>query len=67
MPFRESELRKNGFFEIMRELIYQWIGVCITPDWWTEADVNKALISFLASELVIDVSFILQIYTIQKI
>ncbi|KAH8241899.1 hypothetical protein KR038_003868, partial [Drosophila bunnanda] len=53
---RESELQKNGIFEIMRATMYQWIGVCITPDWWSEANVNKALISFLTSELVIEIT-----------
>ncbi|KAH8247933.1 hypothetical protein KR032_009345, partial [Drosophila birchii] len=53
---RESELKKNEIFEIMRETMYQWIGVCITPYWWTEANINKALINFLASELVIEIN-----------
>ncbi|KAH8379861.1 hypothetical protein KR009_007687, partial [Drosophila setifemur] len=52
---RESELFKKGIFTIAKELIYQWIGIWITPEWWSDANVNKALISFLASEIVIDI------------
>ncbi|XP_052855315.1 aminopeptidase N [Drosophila gunungcola] len=53
---REAELLKNGVFAISRELIYQWIGISITPDWWTDAKVNKALISFIASEIVTEIN-----------
>ncbi|XP_041563963.1 leucyl-cystinyl aminopeptidase [Drosophila elegans] len=53
---REAELLKNGVFDISRELIYQWIGIWITPDWWTDAKVNKALISFIASEIVTEIN-----------
>ncbi|XP_044317443.1 aminopeptidase N [Drosophila rhopaloa] len=53
---RESELLKKGTFAISRELIYQWIGIWITPEWWTDAIVNKALISFIASEIVIEIN-----------
>nr|XP_044248565.1 aminopeptidase N isoform X2 [Drosophila takahashii] len=53
---RESEILKSGVFTIARELIYQWIGLWITPYWWTDANVNKALISFLASEIVFEIN-----------
>ncbi|XP_033158873.1 aminopeptidase N isoform X2 [Drosophila mauritiana] len=53
---RESEILKKDAFEISRELIYQWIGIWITPEWWTDANVNKALISFIASEIVFEIN-----------
>jgi len=30
----------------------------VTPEWWNDAHLNKALASFLASEIVIQVSFL---------
>ncbi|XP_026832531.1 aminopeptidase N [Drosophila erecta] len=53
---RESEIVKKDVFDISRELIYQWIGIWITPEWWTDANVNKALISFIASEIVFEIN-----------
>ncbi|XP_043064421.1 aminopeptidase N isoform X2 [Drosophila ficusphila] len=53
---RESELLKSGVFAFSRELVYQWIGIWITPDWWTDANLNKALISFIASEITIEIN-----------
>lgn len=32
-----------------QELIYNWLGSWITPQWWSEAQVNKALAGFLAA------------------
>lgn len=37
------------------ELMYQWIGQRITPFKWSDAQVNKALNSFLASKTTVDV------------
>ncbi|XP_039233335.1 aminopeptidase N isoform X2 [Drosophila yakuba] len=53
---RESEIVKKDVFDISRELIYQWIGIWMTPEWWTDANVNKALISFIASEIVFEIN-----------
>ncbi|XP_023169750.2 aminopeptidase N isoform X2 [Drosophila hydei] len=51
--FKESDLMQNRYYDIAQELIYQWIGSWVTPEWWTDAHLNKALASFLASEIVI--------------
>lgn len=56
VSFRESEFLKKGYFGLTQELIYQWLGSWVTPYWWSDAHVNKALASFLASNAVIDVS-----------
>ncbi|KAH8270161.1 hypothetical protein KR018_005007 [Drosophila ironensis] len=53
---RESELTKEGLFSIIKELIYHWVGIWITPSWWSEEILNKAIISFIASEIVIDIN-----------
>ncbi|XP_033241603.1 aminopeptidase N isoform X1 [Drosophila pseudoobscura] len=50
LTIRETELFKEGYFVLARELVNQWIGSWITPEWWSEANVNKALTSFLAAE-----------------
>ncbi|XP_050746092.1 glutamyl aminopeptidase isoform X3 [Drosophila biarmipes] len=53
---RESELLKTGVFAMCRELVYQWIGIWITPDWWTDNIVNKALANYIASEIMLDIN-----------
>lgn len=55
-------MSNNGIFEISKELLYHWIGIWITPNWWNDEPLNKALISFLAREIVINVSKIIQIF-----
>ncbi|XP_071858487.1 aminopeptidase N [Bombus fervidus] len=49
MFFKESELSSPSIWDTAYELIYQWIGQYITPFRWSDAPVNKALNSFLAS------------------
>ncbi|KAK1121271.1 hypothetical protein K0M31_010578 [Melipona bicolor] len=49
MFFKESELSSPSIWNTAYELIYQWIGQYITPFRWSDAPVNKALNSFLAS------------------
>ncbi|XP_034660437.1 aminopeptidase N isoform X1 [Drosophila subobscura] len=49
---RDTEILKKGNFVLARELLSQWIGSWITPEWWSEANINKALTSFLAAEFV---------------
>lgn len=53
--YRESELMKRGYYGLTQELIYQWLGSWVTPYWWSDAHVNKALASFLAANVVIEV------------
>lgn len=48
-PYRESDLSNQGYYLLAQELIYQWLGSWITPQWWTEAHVNKAIAGFLAA------------------
>ncbi|XP_041449653.1 leucyl-cystinyl aminopeptidase isoform X2 [Drosophila obscura] len=52
LTLRETELLKKGYLVLARELVNQWIGSWITPEWWSEANLNKALTSFLAAEFV---------------
>ncbi|XP_031844214.1 aminopeptidase N isoform X2 [Nomia melanderi] len=49
MLFKESELSGPSYWLTAYELLYQWIGQYITPSYWSQAPVNKALNSFLAS------------------
>jgi len=48
-------MTKKGYQGLALELIYQWIGCWVTPHWWSDALVNKALASFIAAETVFDV------------
>lgn len=54
--YRESDLSNRGYFLIAQELVYQWLGSYITPNWWTDAHVNKAIAGFLASSTAIEVT-----------
>ncbi|XP_055848207.1 aminopeptidase N [Episyrphus balteatus] len=55
LMFKEAELLKKGYYGLSQELIYQWLGSWVTPYWWSDAHVNKALASFLASYTVIGI------------
>ncbi|XP_044584203.1 aminopeptidase N isoform X1 [Cotesia glomerata] len=55
MFFKESELSSPSVWNTAYELIYQWIGQRITPFRWSDAQVNKALNSFLASKTTVDI------------
>lgn len=48
--FRESDLAtdENLLKHLTREMVYQWIGNLITPHWWSEVHINKALANFIA-------------------
>lgn len=46
---RESDLANRGYYLIAQELIYQWLGSWVTPYWWSDAHVNKAIAGFLAA------------------
>lgn len=52
--FRESDLQ-NGYYSIAQELVYQWLGTWISPHWWSDAHVNKAVAGFLAAATTIDI------------
>lgn len=52
--FRESDLQ-NGYYGIAQELVYQWLGAWISPHWWSEAHVNKAVAGFLAASTAIEI------------
>ena len=56
MLFKESDLLTASVWNTAYELIYQWIGQYITPFRWTDAPVNKALNSFLASMTTVDIN-----------
>lgn len=47
-----SFLKNNMYYDLAQELIYQWLGSWITPEWWSEAHLNKALARFIASDIV---------------
>ncbi|XP_075147171.1 aminopeptidase N [Haematobia irritans] len=49
--FKETELFNYGYYHLAQELIYQWLGSWITPEWWNDLHVNKALTSFLAANI----------------
>lgn len=53
---RESDLVNQGYYLIAQELVYQWLGTWITPYWWTDAHVNKAIAGFLAASTANEVS-----------
>ncbi|XP_062552082.1 aminopeptidase N [Armigeres subalbatus] len=52
--FRESDLL-NGYYGITQELVYQWLGTWISPHWWSDAHVNKAVAGFLAASTAIEI------------
>ncbi|XP_034944906.1 aminopeptidase N isoform X2 [Chelonus insularis] len=55
MFFKESELSSPLIWNTVYELIYQWIGQHVTPYRWSDAQINKALNSFLASKITVDI------------
>lgn len=52
--FKESELQQ-GYYGITQELVYQWLGSWITPHWWSDAHVNKAIAGFLSASTAIKI------------
>uniref|UniRef100_A0A2M4AFZ3 Aminopeptidase n=1 Tax=Anopheles triannulatus TaxID=58253 RepID=A0A2M4AFZ3_9DIPT len=52
--FKESELQQ-GYYSLAQELIYQWLGSWITPHWWSDAHVNKAIAGFLSAATAIEI------------
>ncbi|XP_054081884.1 aminopeptidase N isoform X2 [Zeugodacus cucurbitae] len=53
--FRESDLQQVGNFSLTQELIYQWIGAWKTPYWWSEIQINKAIVNFVAVDIALEV------------
>uniref|UniRef100_A0A182NAG4 Aminopeptidase n=1 Tax=Anopheles dirus TaxID=7168 RepID=A0A182NAG4_9DIPT len=47
--FKESEVTR-GYYNLAQELVYQWLGSWITPHWWSDAHVNKAIAGFLSAD-----------------
>ncbi|XP_058063997.1 aminopeptidase N [Anopheles bellator] len=52
--FKESELQQ-GYYGLAQELVYQWLGSWITPHWWSDAHVNKAIAGFLSADTAIKI------------
>lgn len=52
--FKESELQQ-GYYSLAQELVYQWLGSWITPHWWSDAHVNKAIAGFLSADTAIKI------------
>ena len=55
--YRESDLANQGYYLIAQELAYQWLGTWVTPYWWTDAHVNKAIAGFLAASTANEVNY----------
>lgn len=55
---RESDLANRGYYLIAQELVYQWLGSWVTPAWWSDAHVNKAIAGFLAAATANEVTLI---------
>lgn len=56
MLFKESELSSPCYWNTAYELVYQWIGQYIATYRLSDAHVNKALNSFLASMATVDLN-----------
>ncbi|KAL0271165.1 UNVERIFIED_CONTAM: hypothetical protein PYX00_008351 [Menopon gallinae] len=48
--FKEGDLTIEEFLvkHLTREIMYQWIGNLVTPHWWSEVHINKALVNFIS-------------------
>lgn len=60
--FRESDLTNPGYYLLAQELVYQWLGSWVTPFWWSDAHVNKAIAGFLAASTALEVKFYRNIF-----
>ncbi|OWR47404.1 protease m1 zinc metalloprotease [Danaus plexippus plexippus] len=49
--FKESDLSSRGYLQLSQELSYQWLGALVSPAWWSDAHLNKALVGYLAAEI----------------
>uniref|UniRef100_U5EY25 Aminopeptidase n=1 Tax=Corethrella appendiculata TaxID=1370023 RepID=U5EY25_9DIPT len=53
--FKESELQAQGYKTIAQEISYQWLGSWVTPFWWSDAHINKAIAGFLSTLAAIEI------------
>lgn len=60
---RESDLANRGYYLIAQELVYQWLGAWVTPYWWSDAHVNKAIAGFLAANTANEVCWMLSYFS----
>ncbi|KAL4721439.1 hypothetical protein ACJJTC_003427 [Scirpophaga incertulas] len=49
--FKESDLSNKGYLQLAQEIMYQWCGALVSPFWWSDAYINKALVNYLAAEI----------------
>lgn len=54
--FRESDLQTNGYYSLAQEITYQWIGHLVSPKWWSDSHLNKALAGFLAVTVAMEIN-----------
>lgn len=54
--YSEGDLMQVGNFTLIQELIYQWVGAWKTPSWWSEIQINKAIVNFIAVDIALEVS-----------
>uniref|UniRef100_A0A1A9WGS8 Aminopeptidase n=1 Tax=Glossina brevipalpis TaxID=37001 RepID=A0A1A9WGS8_9MUSC len=52
LMFKERDLFKPRYYILTYELIYQWLGSWITPNWWDVSHINKALVGFLTTAVI---------------
>ncbi|XP_013142020.1 PREDICTED: glutamyl aminopeptidase [Papilio polytes] len=48
--FKESDLNNDGYIQLAQEVLHQWLGGLVTPAWWSDVHINKALVGYLAVE-----------------
>lgn len=54
--FRESDLQSKGYYALAQEMAYQYFGHLVTPQWWTESHLNKAIAGFLAVNVAMEIN-----------
>jgi hypothetical protein len=42
--------------------MYQWLGALVSPAWWNDAHVNKALVGYLSASTAIKVCIMIQTF-----
>lgn len=56
IPSRESDLQTKGYYTLAQEIAYQWIGHLVSPQWWSDSHLNKAIAGFLAVNVAMEVN-----------
>lgn len=41
-------MQAKGYYTLAQEIAFQWIGHLVTPKWWSDSHLNKAIAGFLA-------------------